>query len=58
MEEVKYAGKLKRYLQAPIYMIGFFVIGNAVMYFYNVKYGVVTSAAIALYFLLVFEGYR
>lgn len=58
MEEVRYAGKLKRYLQMPIYMIVFFAVGNLVMYFYNVKYGMVTSGLIALYFLLVFEGYR
>ena len=42
----------------PIYMIVFFAVGNLVMYFYNVKYGMVTSGLIALYFLLVFEGYR
>lgn len=58
MEEIKYSGKLKRYFQAPIYMIALFIIGDVLVYFHNVKYGVVVSAAIAGYSLFVLASYR
>ena len=53
MEEFKYSGKMKRYFQAPIYMIALFVVGDALMYFRNVTYGIVISVAIAIYSVFV-----
>lgn len=58
MEEFKYSGKMKRYFQAPIYMIVLFVVGDALMYFRNVTYGIVISVAIAIYSLFVLWLYR
>ncbi len=58
MEEIRYAGKLKRYFQAPIYLIALFVVGDAVIYFRNVTYGIVISVAIALYSVFILVSYK
>lgn len=58
MEEIKYSGKMKRYFQAPIYIIALFVIGDVMVYFRNVTYGVVISVAIVIYSLFILFAYR
>lgn len=49
METLKYKGKLKRYLQAPMYMIIVFIAGNIGLYFYQIKLGMITSAFVLVY---------
>lgn len=58
MEDIKYSGKMKRYFQAPIYIIALFVVGDVLVYFRNVTYGVVISVAIAVYSLFILFAYR
>lgn len=58
METLKYKGKLKRYLQAPLYMIIVFLAGNVGLYFYQVKLGMITSVFVLLYTIAVSVFYR
>ena len=58
METLKYKGKLKRYLQAPLYMIIVFIAGNIGLYFYQVKLGMITSAFVLIYAIAVSVFYK
>lgn len=58
METLKYKGKLRCYLQAPMYMIIVFIAGNIGLYFYQVKLGMITSAFVLLYAIAVSVFYR
>lgn len=58
MEEIKYTGKLKLYFQAPIYMIGIFVVGNILVYLQNVRHGAIITGCILVYAVIVLSVYR
>ncbi len=58
MDEIKYKGKLKRYFQAPIYMIALFILGDVIVYFRSFRYGAWISFAIAIYALFVMTSYK
>ena len=58
METLKYKGSLKRYLQAPLYMIIIFIAGNIALYFYQIRLGLVVSAFVLIYTIAVLIFYR
>lgn len=58
MNLLDYKGRLKLYLQMPIYMIVVFVIGNIYFYFESVRLGVIASIGILLYAIVVIIIYQ
>ena len=53
METLQYNGKLKRYFQAPLYMIFVFLAGDIGLLFYNIRVGAVTGVFVLLYAVVV-----
>ena len=58
METLQYNGKLKRYFQAPLYMIFVFLAGDIGLLFYNIRVGAVTGVFVLLYAVVVLVLYR
>ena len=53
METLRYKGKLKLYLQLPLYMTLLFVIGDACLFFYNMQTALWIAGFIAVYGLAI-----
>ena len=58
METLQFNGKLKRYFQAPLYMIFVFLAGDIGLLFYNIRIGAVTGVFVLLYAAIVLVLYR
>lgn len=57
MNELKYKGRLKIYLALPMFMIVLFLLGAAVLAFYNREIGVVAAVFAVIYSLVVIVFY-
>ncbi|MCF0129988.1 MAG: DHH family phosphoesterase [Pseudobutyrivibrio sp.] len=58
METLQYKGRLNNYLKLPLYMIIVFVIGDIVMYFYDVKLASIIAIFVLFYSTSTFLFYR
>lgn len=57
MGTLNYKGALKNYLQAPLYMIIIFIIGNIAFYLYNLKLAMAISVFVLIYSIAVLLFY-